>query len=540
MTSALFFTLGILAGALASFALFYFLAKGVLAESGKLKKKLEDKESEFLRLSTQNAQLETKLSAKAEETKQWELDRATKESLSTENAGLKAERESQLERLSTKDLEIKRKIAEVEKEKEAGRELQRRIDALTAQAATLRANNNAFAEKLETQKHEIGEMQKTARLEFEKVATGILEEKTKKFTDANKESLGGILRPFQEDINLFKQKVQETYEKENDARARLGEQVKNLVEQTNKVSAEANNLAVALKGQTKKQGDWGEMLLEGLLQNVGFAKDIQYIAQGNVKTEDGKNKRPDVVIKLPDERFIVIDSKVSLVDYAQFSSADTDDERNAALDRHLRSVKRHIDELSEQNYPSLFAGSPSFTFMFIPIEPAYFVAIQREPELWNYAYSRKIVLATPSNLLACLKIVEDIWRQDKRLKSEKEIIRLAESMYNKFAGFVSNMEDVGKNLRRAAFSHDAAFGQLSTGPGNLVSTAEKIKKLGLKVNKSLPDALASHADDTDKDTDEKDEKDEKNEKGNKEETLFDLASEPEESEKPQITQNTQI
>ncbi|MDR1023350.1 MAG: DNA recombination protein RmuC [Prevotellaceae bacterium] len=366
--------------------------------------------------------------------------------------------------------------------------LREKLTKATADNSALTANGKALAEKLATQKEEIIAIQKTAHLQFEKIASQILEEKAGKFTEANKVNIEAILKPLGENISSFKKKVEETYDKESKQRFSLEEKVKELVEQTNKVSSEANNLATALKGQAKKQGNWGEMILESILQQSGLVKNREYFLQQTFKDEDGKSLRPDVLVKLPDNRVIIIDSKVSLVAYDRFSSADTVDEQAVHVSEHLKSIYGHIEELSGKKYDN-FEKSLDFTMMFVPIEPAYLLAIQNDPDLWAYAYSKRILLISPTNLIACLKLMADLWKREMQSKNAQEIVKRGELLYDKFVSFVETLEDVGRHIGRTQQSYAAAVGQLKDGSGNLVGQAIKLKNLGLKSGKEIPAAM---------------------------------------------------
>ncbi len=359
---------------------------------------------------------------------------------------------------------------------------------LNAENSTLKANNAALNEKLLTQKEEMIEIQKTSHLQFEKIANQILEEKSGKFTEVNKANIEALLKPLGENIDHFKKKVEETYDKESKQRFSLEEKVKELVEQTNKVSSEANNLATALKGQAKKQGNWGEMILESILQKSGLVKDREYFLQQTIKDEEGKNLRPDVLVKLPDNRIIIIDSKVSLVAYDRFSAAESAEEQTLHLTEHLKSIYGHIDDLHEKKYDNL-ESSLDFTMMFIPIEPAYLLSIQSDQDLWAYAYSKRILLISPTNLIACLKLMADLWKREMQSKNAMEIVKRGELLYEKFVTFVSTLEEVGKHINKTQQLHMAAMGQLSTGSGHLVGQALKLKELGLKSSKEIPSTL---------------------------------------------------
>jgi DNA recombination protein RmuC len=365
---------------------------------------------------------------------------------------------------------------------------QNEIIAHQQKIAALTANNNFISEKLVNQKTEFEELQKTAHLQFEKIANKLLEEKSLKFTEANKTHMETLLNPLKEDINKFKTKVEETYDKESKQRFSLEEKVKDLIEQTNKVSAEANNLATALKGNPQKRGNWGEMILERILESSGLTKDREYFIQQALKDEEGNNLRPDVIVKLPGERNIIIDSKVSLIAYDNYCATENADEQKLFLEEHIRSTRNHIDQLSEKKYDELVT-SLDFTMMFVPIEPAYLVAVQGYSGLWAYAYSKRIVLVSPTNLIACLKLISDLWKREWQNKNAMEIVRKGEALYEKLVGFTETFEEIGKSIKVSQDRYDKALGQLKDGKGNLINQAIQLKNLGLKSNKEIPSNL---------------------------------------------------
>ncbi len=362
------------------------------------------------------------------------------------------------------------------------------LNQMNTHNATLMADKNALLEKLKTQKEEIQELHKTSQLHFEKIANQILEEKSGKFTETNKANIEALLKPLGENIDSFKKKVEETYDKESKQRFSLEEKVKDLIEQTNKVSTEANNLASALKGQVKKQGNWGEIILESILEQSGLVKDREYFIQATIKDEEGKNLRPDVLVKLPDNRVVIIDSKMSLIAYDRFSSAETTEEQKRYIEEHLTSIYAHIEGLHNKQYDNLPA-SLDFTMMFIPIEPAYLLAIQGDANLWANAYAKRILLISPTNLIACLKLINDLWKREMQSKNAMEIVNRGEKLYEKFVGFAKTMEDIGKNIGKTQESYNMAMNQLSSGSGNLVGQAMKLKGLGLKSSKEMPLSL---------------------------------------------------
>jgi len=367
---------------------------------------------------------------------------------------------------------------------------------LTSQVSKLTANNSFLSEKLETQKTEFEELQKTAHLQFEKIANKLFEEKSSKFTETNKANIETLLNPLKEDINKFKTKVEETYDKESKQRFSLEEKVKDLIEQTNKVSAEANNLATALKGKPQKRGNWGEMILERILESSGLTKDREYFIQQSMKDEDGNILRPDVRVNLPDERVIIIDSKVSLVAYDKLVATENVDEQKILLDEHLKSTCDHINQLSSKRYDDLEA-SLDFTMMFVPIEPAYLAAVQGDSELWAYAYSKRILLVSPTNLIACLKLISDLWKREWQNKNAMEIVKKGEALYEKFVGFTKTFEEIGNSIKASQEKYDKALGQLKDGKGNLVNQAIQLKNLGLKSDKRISVGLLPGGEDED-------------------------------------------
>ena len=381
--------------------------------------------------------------------------------------------------------EIKDKTDELN---EAGRRL-----------AELSANNRALAEKLETQKKEIEEMAKKFNLEFENIANKILEEKTQKFTKQNKENLETILKPLGENIETFKKKVEEVYDKESKERFSLGAKIKDLVELNQKISEEANNLAKALKGSSKTQGDWGEMILENILEQSGLVKDREYFVQEFLKDEDGnfiknlegRKLQPDIIIRYPDDRKVIIDSKVSLTAYARYTNTEDPEEQQKAVREHVLSVRKHIDELSNKSYQD-FIATLDFVMMFVPNEPAYFLALQNDPELWNYAYRKRIILISPTNLIAALKLIVDLWKREYQNQNALEIAERGAALYDKFVGFVDNLQNIGLHIEKTQKSYEAAMSQLKDGRGNLIGQAEKLRVLGVKAKKRLPSSMVSN------------------------------------------------
>jgi DNA recombination protein RmuC len=332
--------------------------------------------------------------------------------------------------------------------------------------------------------------------EFNSLAQTILEEKSKKFTELNEEKIKSILDPLKTQIGEFKQKVEDTYHKESQERFSLGKEVNRLIEMTQQVSQEANNLTTALKGNNKMQGNWGEMLLESLLEKSGLTKGREYFLQeflrdnaGKViKDENDKALQPDVIISYPDQRKVIIDSKVSLLAWDECVSHTDKAEQDRCLQEHIKSVRQHIDGLSRKNYPK-YALALDYVLLFIPIEPAFLEAVKTDINLWKYAYDRKILLVSPTNLFAVLKIIADLWKVEQQNKHAIDIADKAGMLYDKFVGFLENMEAVGKKIGEAQTSYDSAYKQLSTGRGNLVGRVEELKKMGANASKQISDKV---------------------------------------------------
>jgi len=358
------------------------------------------------------------------------------------------------------------------------------------------AEINALNEKFTEQKAEIERLQEKFRIEFKNLANEILEEKTQKFTEQNKIRLEEILKPLGEKIRDFEKKVTETYDKESKERFSLAKEIKNLADLNQQISKEASNLTNALKGQSKTQGNWGEIILESILEKSGLMRDREYFIQQSFVNDQGRRLQPDVVVSYPGDRHVVIDSKVSLTAYERFASSETKEEQESALREHLLSVKNHINELNSKNYQDLYQlNSLDFVMMFMPVEPAYMVAMQGDSGLWNYAYEKRVLLISPTNLIAALRMISNLWRVENQNKNALEIARQSGELLDKLAGFVDDLMDIGNKLDATRKSYDGAINKLSTGKGNLLRRAEKIRQLGAKSGKELPRQLLDMTDD---------------------------------------------
>ncbi|WP_319591245.1 DNA recombination protein RmuC [uncultured Draconibacterium sp.] len=343
-------------------------------------------------------------------------------------------------------------------------------------------------EKLGEQKKELEEIQKKLTTEFENVANKILEKNSEKFTAANQKNIGEVLNPLKEKIQLFEKKVDDTYKQGLKDQTDLKAELKKLYDLNNKISEEANNLTKALKGDVKKQGNWGEVVLERILERSGLNEGEQgYQKQFSDTTEDNKRIQPDVVINLPDNKHIIVDSKVSMIAYERAVNTENEEERVRFVKEHLLSLRTHIKGLSEKHYQTASKlNSPDFVLLFIPIEASFSVAIQEDQELFSYAWDQKVVIVSPSTLLATLRTISSIWQQENQTRNAIEIARQGGALYDKFVGFIADMETIGKNLDTTRKTYDSAVNKLHTGSGNLVRRVENIKKLGAKASKELP------------------------------------------------------
>ncbi len=385
--------------------------------------------------------------------------------------------------LEAKTLEAQNLLAEVQA-------LRAQVAEKLTLLATVEANNANLKEQLTVQKSEVEELQKKLTVEFENIANKILKERAAELSASSEKNIGAILNPLGDKIADFKKQVEEAFNTEMRDKMSLKEQLKTLTEQNTRISDEANNLTKALKGDVKKQGNWGEIILERVLETSGLTKGLEYEREKVVEGAQGEIYRSDVVVNLPDNKHIIIDSKVSLVAYERMSSAMTDEDYNAALKEHLSSIKKHVRELADKNYQnSMGVNTPDFVLLFIPIEASFSVAVQADQALFSDAWDRKIVIVSPTTLLATLRTVASIWKQENQTKNALEIARLSGTMYDKLVGFVADWNKVKENLDRAGKSCDEAMNKLKEGNGNVFRTADRIKQLGAKATKELPTDL---------------------------------------------------
>jgi DNA recombination protein RmuC len=344
----------------------------------------------------------------------------------------------------------------------------------------------AQRERLSEQEKSIQDIQQKFQLEFQNVANKLLDEKSQKFVETNRANLDVLLNPLKENIKAFEEKVDKVYNMEAAERNTLKGVITQLMDLNKLISSEAQNLTKALKGDNKKQGNWGEVILERVLERSGLVKDQEYRMQTSFQSADGSRLQPDVIIDLPDEKHLVIDSKVSLIAYERLVNCETEDERKLFSKAHVESIRSHVSGLSAKNYHDLYQiNSPDFVLLFIPIESSFSFAVQIDSELFSDAWDKRVVIVSPSTLLATLRTIASIWKQERQNRNVLEIARLSGAMYDKFVGFVGDMESIGKNIKQSQSAYDNAINKLTEGNGNLTKTAEKIRGLGAKANKQL-------------------------------------------------------
>ncbi|MCW3462365.1 DNA recombination protein RmuC [Chitinophaga nivalis] len=380
--------------------------------------------------------------------------------------------------------------------KEKQQQLERINDefaSMMAEQSRLMEQKKYLQEQLNGEKERLQQLQQDFKVQFENIAQQLLQRISGTFMEQNQLKMDDLLKPLAEKIDNFRSSVQQSLVAETSQRAELKNELQRLLQLNQTLSKEANNLTNALKADTKKQGNWGEMILERVLEASGLEKGVHYFTQDAQWDEAGQLRRPDLVLHLPENRQVVIDSKVSLKAYEQYCSGTSDEERKQALKLHLQSVKNHVNELSRKAYHTLYNNTTDFVVLFIPIEPAYALAVMQEEDLYDYAFRRKIILVSVPSLLATLRIIDAMWRLDKQNKNAEEIVRQGSALYDKFVGFSEDMGLIGDHLRRSQQVYDSALNKLTTGNGNLVGRAEKMRRLGLDNKKTLPKDLTANA-----------------------------------------------
>ncbi len=351
-----------------------------------------------------------------------------------------------------------------------------------------------FVETRRQMQAEFVETRKQMQLEFERMASKILDDNTRKLSASNEDKLGVLLSPLKERLAEFEKKVTETYSTESRERFHLQKELESLVQLNQQLSAEAQNLTKALKGENKTQGNWGEFILTRILESSGLREGEEFIVQGktlNLKNEDGDRFQPDVILQLPDKRHIIVDSKVSLTSYERYIHAETELEKKAFLKKHIDSIQNHVQNLGAKHYDALEnLATPDFVLLFMPLESAFSAAIGSKADLFNYAFARKIVIVSPTTLLATLKTISSIWKLEHQNRNASEIARQGGLLYDKLVTFTEELEKVGKNIRGASDSYENAMHRLSEGRDSLMNRAEKLKELGVKSNKQVANSLA--------------------------------------------------
>ena len=402
-------------------------------------------------------------------------------------AEISAENKAQIQKIAEQQELNERQNSEI-------KDLQNDKNQLIGLKSQLAAQNESLQQLLDSQKEEIVKIQEEAKLQFENLANKILEEKTLKFTEQNQQNLKNILNPLQEKITDFEKKVENTHKESIDYHAALRQQILGLKEMNLQMSKETLNLTKALKGDSKIQGNWGELVLERVLEKSGLEKGREYEIQKSFTTEEGNRVQPDVIINLPDGKKMIVDSKVSLTAYEKYINEEDDEQKSSFLKEHVNSLKRHVEQLGSKNYQHLYQmESPDFVLLFIPIEPAFAIALNEDTQLYNKAFEKNIVIVTPSTLLATLRTIDSMWTNQKQQENAYEIARQAGALYDKFDGFVTDLVKIGKKMDEAKTEYEGAMNKLVDGKGNLITSVQKLKIMGAKAKKSLPDAILNRA-----------------------------------------------
>lgn len=372
----------------------------------------------------------------------------------------------------------------------------KRAEEYKTELAAAKADNSNLHQKLLEQKNELDELNQKFTKEFENLANRILDEKGKKFTELNENNIKNILDPLRSRINEFENKIQQTHVEQEKERSALKEQLRTLTDMNKKMSDETINLTRALKGEAKTQGNWGEMILEKILEKSGLRKGMEYDVQASFTAENGSRLQPDVIIHLPDQKKLVVDSKVSLVAYERYNSSDSKEEQEQYLREHVLSLRNHVKGLSAKSYQNLYQiGSPDFVLLFVPIEPAFSLAVSNDDSLYNDAFEKNIIIVSTSTLLATLRTIDNIWRQERQSRNVEEIATESGRLYDKFAAVVDDFIEVGKSMRKSSEMYEGAMKKLHTGKGNVISRFETLKTLGAKVSKTINPKILERTDD---------------------------------------------
>ena len=414
-----------------------------------------------------------------------------KASLEEKIKGLLSQLEQYKEQAQQERVNAEKQLAQAQQEKEL---IRSEKEALAIQLSKSETDFDNLLERNREQKQEVEKLQEKFTKEFENLANKILEEKASKFTEQNKENLKNILSPLQDKIQLFEKKVEDTHKESIDYHAALRQQIIGLRDMNEQMSKETLNLTKALKGDSKMQGNWGELVLERVLEKSGLEKDREYFVQQSFVTEEGNRVFPDVVINLPDGKKMIVDSKVTLTAYERYINEEDDTLKAQHLKEHVISINRHVEQLGNKNYQDLYQmESPDFVLLFIPIESAFAVALNEDTSLYNKAFEKNIVIVTPSTLLATLRTIDSMWTNQKQQENALEIARQAGALYDKFEGFVTDLVKIGKKMDEAKVEYQGAMNKLVDGKGNLITSVEKLKKMGAKAKKALPENIINRA-----------------------------------------------
>jgi len=381
--------------------------------------------------------------------------------------------------------------SDLSKSQEEGKKLTADLSALNAEISVFKTTLEKEREHFDEKQKDFLNIEKKFQETFENLANKILENKSKKFSKENQESLKTLLTPLKEKITTFEKQVQDTHKDTIKENAALKQLVEDLTKLNHKISEDAEKLTAALKGDSKTQGNWGEMILESILEKSGLQEGREYTTQTALTSEEGQRMLPDVIVNLPENKNVIIDSKVSLTAYERFASAEKDSEKEKALKEHILSLKNHVKSLSSKNYQKLNMPTPDFVLLFIPIEGAFSAALQNQQDLMLEASDKNIMLVSPTTLMSTLKIIRYIWQQDHQNQNATEIARQSGNLYDKFVAFVEDLTNIGKKIDQSQIAYDQAVNKLHTGKGNLIKRAENLKELGAKTSKILPSSLNS-------------------------------------------------